>query len=262
MAAAMTIGSAQAAITANFDGSTADFAANGVATSAANLNLGTSGGTWSSVSTTGTAANTFASVAAGAGANSSTLPFTTNHLMFGIDNINDQSQLSTATLDFAAQTLDGATISIDFGSLGGGGQTGGMYVDLYDGTTMVARIGLGSGSGGRGTVNGYTADGGTDWADGSLLWAKDSIWGTDSQALVTLTLGASDFTVGNSVAGADVTGNAYVNAATTFDSIVFTATDSKAGWGVDNISITAVPEPSSAALLGLGGLALILRRRK
>jgi len=36
--------------------------------------------------------------------------------------------------------------------------------------------------------------------------------------------------------------------------------------GIDNLSlngtVTAVPEPSSAALLGLGGLALILRRRK
>lgn len=29
-----------------------------------------------------------------------------------------------------------------------------------------------------------------------------------------------------------------------------------------SVSVTAVPEPSSAALLGLGGLALILRRRK
>ncbi|MCP5537501.1 MAG: PEP-CTERM sorting domain-containing protein [Akkermansiaceae bacterium] len=31
---------------------------------------------------------------------------------------------------------------------------------------------------------------------------------------------------------------------------------------VDNLSVNIVPEPSSAALLGLGGLALILRRRK
>ncbi|WP_240610614.1 PEP-CTERM sorting domain-containing protein [Rubritalea profundi] len=31
---------------------------------------------------------------------------------------------------------------------------------------------------------------------------------------------------------------------------------------IDDISLTQVPEPSSAALLGLGGLALILRRRK
>jgi hypothetical protein len=33
-------------------------------------------------------------------------------------------------------------------------------------------------------------------------------------------------------------------------------------FAVDNIQLTAVPEPSSTALLGLGGLALILRRRK
>lgn len=31
---------------------------------------------------------------------------------------------------------------------------------------------------------------------------------------------------------------------------------------MDDVTVTAVPEPSSVALLGLGGLALILRRRK
>lgn len=35
-----------------------------------------------------------------------------------------------------------------------------------------------------------------------------------------------------------------------------------AGSGLDNVTVSIVPEPSSAALLGLGGLALILRRRK
>ena len=44
--------------------------------------------------------------------------------------------------------------------------------------------------------------------------------------------------------------------------------DASGGWGwvaMDTVSIAgvaAIPEPSSAALLGLGGLALILRRRK
>ena len=31
---------------------------------------------------------------------------------------------------------------------------------------------------------------------------------------------------------------------------------------IDNISVVAVPEPSSLALVGLGGLALLARRRK
>lgn len=33
-------------------------------------------------------------------------------------------------------------------------------------------------------------------------------------------------------------------------------------FNIDNISVDTVPEPSSAALLGLGGLALLVRRRK
>jgi hypothetical protein len=33
-------------------------------------------------------------------------------------------------------------------------------------------------------------------------------------------------------------------------------------FGANNMSVSAVPEPSSFALLGLGGLALLFRRRK
>ncbi len=42
------------------------------------------------------------------------------------------------------------------------------------------------------------------------------------------------------------------------------APNSDAGnnWLMDNFTVTSVPEPSSIALFGLGGLALILRRRK
>ncbi len=45
------------------------------------------------------------------------------------------------------------------------------------------------------------------------------------------------------------------------ESLVDSETDDQ-GLIVDNLTITPIPEPSSAALLGLGGLALILRRRK
>ena len=43
-----------------------------------------------------------------------------------------------------------------------------------------------------------------------------------------------------------------------FNTVNGTAT----GGTLDNVSVITVPEPSSAALLGLGGLVLILRRRK
>ncbi|MCP5538475.1 MAG: PEP-CTERM sorting domain-containing protein [Akkermansiaceae bacterium] len=39
-------------------------------------------------------------------------------------------------------------------------------------------------------------------------------------------------------------------------------TDAGSNWLMDNFTVTSVPEPSSAALLGLGGLTLILRRRR
>ncbi|BDS08568.1 hypothetical protein NT6N_36080 [Oceaniferula spumae] len=48
-----------------------------------------------------------------------------------------------------------------------------------------------------------------------------------------------------------------------FMQIAFTNVNNDGGFvGIDEITIDSVPEPSSAALLGLGGLALILRRRK
>ncbi|MBK1831089.1 PEP-CTERM sorting domain-containing protein [Verrucomicrobiaceae bacterium R5-34] len=48
----------------------------------------------------------------------------------------------------------------------------------------------------------------------------------------------------------------------TFDEIGFTAR-ANVNTSFDNVEVTyVVPEPSSAALLGLGGLALVLRRRK
>ena len=42
----------------------------------------------------------------------------------------------------------------------------------------------------------------------------------------------------------------------------FTSPSGDSGVSISALQIRAVPEPSSAALLGLGGLALILRRRK
>ena len=48
----------------------------------------------------------------------------------------------------------------------------------------------------------------------------------------------------------------------TSDTLTFTDNTNLAIGGISAIQITTVPEPSSTALLGLGGLALILRRRR
>lgn len=60
--------------------------------------------------------------------------------------------------------------------------------------------------------------------------------------------------------GAFISGNAIVSDAFNVVSIIST----EAGNNISNLTFSsnAVPEPSSTALLGLGGLALIMRRRK
>ena len=74
------------------------------------------------------------------------------------------------------------------------------------------------------------------------------------------TIGGDTFidTVSGQVANDPVTLTSQTSQ--TFTSITFGA--STANGGFLNLTFETVPEPSSTALLGLGGLALILRRRK
>ena len=77
---------------------------------------------------------------------------------------------------------------------------------------------------------------------------------TDTDAA---TFGLEDFRIGVNRGGNLTYDGDYANIA-----IYDTALDTAALQTVLNAGPAAVPEPSSAALLGLGGLALILRRRK
>lgn len=56
-------------------------------------------------------------------------------------------------------------------------------------------------------------------------------------------------------------GQAYTTTGLDFDKFSITSSSTSNGF-VDNIVVNAVPEPTSSALLALGGIALILRRRK
>ena len=104
-------------------------------------------------------------------------------------------------------------------------------------------------SNGIATAIGALAEG--SWADFSVIGRTSGadavlelMTGTTSNGFLTVTGGASqtlaNFRIGGRL-GAD---NRYVEA------------------GIDEVKITNVPEPSSTALLGLGGLALLFRRRK
>lgn len=82
-----------------------------------------------------------------------------------------------------------------------------------------------------------------------------------------LSIGSAGWTVS---ANSSFNGAFTTNTLPTFDGSTFTdfayvqitGESTAAGGYFDNMKIESVPEPSSAALLGLGGLALILRRRK
>ena len=139
---------------------------------------------------------------------------------------------------------------------GTGGEANGLLrfgVDVING---IRGIGInGAASGAWGTLN-----------DGTF----SPISGTDYTWVVT----GSDFD-GTSSASYDVeifegATSVYTSTNNTFttetgdaiQSVNFTRGGNWQGGGFTVDNITIVPEPSSAALLGLGGLALILRRRK
>jgi len=78
-------------------------------------------------------------------------------------------------------------------------------------------------------------------------------------------LGTRSYDVGISTDGISYTTGTTTNfhgtsGTSKFGSLRFESAGGGATW--DAVSVTAVPEPSSAALLGLGGIALIMRRRK
>ncbi|MFC4995555.1 PEP-CTERM sorting domain-containing protein [Rubritalea tangerina] len=87
------------------------------------------------------------------------------------------------------------------------------------------------------------------------------VWSANNtSATISFALGTSNYTITGDGGTTNLAGS-YFNSGT-LDRIELKAVGSKALWGIDNISVVAIPEPSSTCLLGLAGLACILRRRK
>ena len=121
-------------------------------------------------------------------------------------------------------------------------------------------------------------------ADGTLQIAENFVWGSFNDVVANL-LGGSINSVGSVTSGLDSNASNFVSfqsADSTFTAafggefanlaaVTAALGDSfkdTTGYGltaVDNgttFTVSVIPEPSTTALLGLGGLALILRRRK
>ncbi len=130
--------------------------------------------------------------------------------------------------------------------------TGGVSVDL---TTMTLDAGIGL------TLN-------------NSDWDYDVTWSVDNYATILGTFdgpSGSNTTVTSNGLSVDLSSLASQTSAflirITPNRVSGTngALGQRAGW-IDNVilnaDVTSIPEPSSSALLGLGGIALILRRRK
>lgn len=240
----------------------------GSPTSAANLDLGTDGGTWSDISTTSGIG--FEGEVTVTDADRGWM--TGRHLFFGrLTNQSGGDHLSTATLTLdKPQALDGVVFSLDAEVDNSGSQPSlGLMVDIYDGTTLLLSLNFGTSisPGYRYSIGELDA---ADQLQQNLFSSAEGsrvFEANDTGATVGINLGASSYTVG---AVSEVNGDlglssvlSYLNSATTFDKIIFTAQGSKASWGLDNLALEvpgATTDPVFVSIYGpvSGGNGMVI----
>ncbi len=169
---------------------------------------------------------------------------------FGIHSQGSGSALASRSLT-GGDLSAGQTISMDLGH--SNLVNGSVGIDLTDGGATVFTLRFVGG-----TSNWVINDGGGggEFGAGQGFSANTSLTFTftyegSNDYSYTFGSGSGDnFTATNTISGVD-------------GIKLFTFSQgSGENFGANNLVVTAVPEPSSAALLGLGGLALIMRRRK
>jgi len=204
-------------------------------------------------------------------------------------HLSKMTKLITLAASAAFTLSASAAISVTNGAFDGPHNTGGDVPDWLDSTGGWSSFTYNDGDSSRLTMG---ADG---WVYQSLGTLDPGSTGLDWQIDVASTNGGSyafeiEFFAGDFAAageGVDILGHASqpttlggpttfgVDTLGTFNGLVDTSAvaagteiwvrihqSNGAYERLDNLQVAAVPEPSSVALLGLGGLALILRRRK
>jgi hypothetical protein len=265
---AVSYANAATVFSANFDGTTvADIGSSngyGAQLTQTNLDAGTATGSWTvnqaqaapttrtskMIQTDGAANVTNKALRFGIGTNGSS----------GVDDA-----VLTANMTSTLSLSNTITVSFDYGIIS---------KDISDRTTYMTGL---DGSGNRlfqvGFINssnsqqmGYfnTSD---TWTligtSGDLIGNNSTSWNASLMKNITVEVGASTYDI--KLAGVTLTGGSDIAfrdaSASGLSNLALSASTEWTGGAFDNMEVTQVPEPSSTILLGLGGLALILRRR-
>ncbi|MBK1854773.1 PEP-CTERM sorting domain-containing protein [Verrucomicrobiaceae bacterium 5K15] len=205
-----------------------------------------------------------------------------NEVTYDTSNDADAATYATTVSNVTAGNIDTGSSAIYTRTLGwspGNPVTGELNLQNWDLTGTAGSSGT-TGSAGDGTADNWiqfslTAGAGYEmtvteidlsaWRNGSGA-AEDFTWGYSTDGGTSWTQFGSTYTETN---GGDSVfrDTNYTDNVTASDLLIrFAPTGGSGNIHIDGISVTgevnAIPEPSSAALLGLSGLALILRRRK
>ena len=228
---------------------------------------------------------TIASLIATAGfANAATTLFTSNFdANTGVPTTGYVQNVSGSTTAGVTWTTQDATVTAISGltsiSPGGGFINQGAAYNNADNIYVNHNLNIADRANPRGYSLTFTTDTSWDLGNLSVIAGHTNNSGSQNQSFASdLTYSLSGGSLGAPVTltklqvdynGVDYIDSVFDLSGTTIDAGVYTlsVTENNMGGGgayaiYNGVTLTAVPEPSSTALLGLGGLALILRRRK
>ena len=165
-----------------------------------------------------------------------------------------------------ATYLDKVTLSFDYSV--GAGSTLYFYSTLFTGEAAASMDARNSKTDGTYWANDFNTQWGSSpnfrvgFAGPDYNLSGGGVGGSNTANAVTSFVGGTSGTFSQTYDISGFGGGDFSIADVSNVLAVFTITAGDGAISIDNFNMTAVPEPSSTALLGLGGLALALRRRR